>query len=93
MSSKMVPLWLVFKNYDDDAPPIYIIFKSGDDLRQDILTLQILTVMDRLWLSAGLDMRMKPYKVSQCALALCLRDADLPVARRAGRGVLCTASA
>lgn len=27
MSSKMVPLWLVFKNVDDDAPPIYIIFK------------------------------------------------------------------
>jgi len=61
MSSKMVPLWLVFRNSDDDAPPIYIIFKSGDDLRQDILTLQILRVMDATWLQNGLDMRMKPY--------------------------------
>jgi hypothetical protein len=41
---------------------VYVIFKSGDDLRQDILTLQILTLMDALWLSSGLDLRMKPYK-------------------------------
>ena len=41
MSSKMVPLWLVFNNADPAAPPIYIMFKSGDDLRQDILTLQV----------------------------------------------------
>jgi len=59
----MVPLWLVFKNFDDDAPPIYLILKAGDDLRQDILTLQILTVMDKIWLAAGLDMKMKPYRV------------------------------
>ncbi len=63
MSSKMVPLWLVFKNVDADAPPIYILFKSGDDLRQDILTLQMLRVMDKIWLNAGLDMRLKPYNV------------------------------
>jgi len=53
---------LVFKNAcDPDAPAIYIIFKSGDDLRQDILTLQMLRVMDATWLSNGQDMRMKPY--------------------------------
>jgi hypothetical protein len=63
MSSKMVPLWLVFRNSDEEAGPIYIIFKSGDDLRQDILTLQMLSLMDKLWLSAGLDMKMKPYRV------------------------------
>jgi phosphatidylinositol-4,5-bisphosphate 3-kinase len=57
----MVPLWLVFKNADPDAPPIFIMFKSGDDLRQDILTLQVLRVMDKLWLREGLDMRLKPY--------------------------------
>jgi phosphatidylinositol-4,5-bisphosphate 3-kinase len=63
MSSKMVPLWLVFKNADEHGGPIYVIFKSGDDLRQDLLTLQLLRVMDRLWLQQGLDMRLKPYSV------------------------------
>jgi len=53
----------VFKNADPDAPPIYILFKSGDDLRQDILTLQMLRVMDKIWLQAGLDLRLKPYNV------------------------------
>jgi len=62
MSSKKVPLWLVFNNADKDAPPIYVIFKSGDDLRQDILTLQLLKIMDNIWLNENLDMRLKPYK-------------------------------
>jgi phosphatidylinositol-4,5-bisphosphate 3-kinase len=64
MSSKMVPLWLVFANADTDSKdPLYIIFKSGDDLRQDILTLQLLKVMDSMWLAAGLDLKMTPYEV------------------------------
>eukprot|EP00461_Guttulinopsis_vulgaris_P006446 UN06477 len=63
MSSKMVPLWIVLKNSDPCGAPIYLIFKSGDDLRQDLLTLQILRVMDRLWLRNGLDNRLKPYGV------------------------------
>jgi phosphatidylinositol-4,5-bisphosphate 3-kinase len=39
------------------------IFKNGDDLRQDILTLQIITVMDKIWLDNGMDLKMTPYKV------------------------------
>jgi phosphatidylinositol-4,5-bisphosphate 3-kinase len=62
MSSKMVPLWLVFNNADEDAPPIYIMFKSGDDLRQDILTLQMIRVMDKAWLLDGQDMKLRPYR-------------------------------
>jgi hypothetical protein len=63
MSSKMVPLWLVFENADPGAPPVYVMFKSGDDLRQDMLTLQLLNAMDTMWLDKGLDMRLKPYEV------------------------------
>ena len=48
MSSKKVPLWLCFENVDPDAEPILVIFKSGDDLRQDLLTLQLLRMMDQV---------------------------------------------
>ena len=63
MKSKKVPLWLVFENADPDAlEPITVIFKSGDDLRQDILTLQILQVMDNIWLRSDLDLQLLPYR-------------------------------
>ena len=39
------------------------IFKNGDDLRQDILTLQMIEIMDRIWLDNDLDLAMTPYKV------------------------------
>jgi phosphatidylinositol-4,5-bisphosphate 3-kinase len=40
-----------------------IIFKNGDDIRQDLLTLQLIKIMDKIWLDNGMDFRMKPYKV------------------------------
>jgi len=61
MSSKKVPLWLSFENVDEEGDKMLVIFKSGDDLRQDQLTLQLINLMDRMWLSSYLDMRMKPY--------------------------------
>eukprot|EP00475_Leptophrys_vorax_P037150 TRINITY_DN636_c0_g1_i1.p1 TRINITY_DN636_c0_g1~~TRINITY_DN636_c0_g1_i1.p1 ORF type:complete len:1055 (+),score=263.00 TRINITY_DN636_c0_g1_i1:97-3261(+) len=61
MSSKKLPLWLVFENADEEGEKMLVIFKSGDDLRQDMLTLQFIKTMDKLWLKEGLDMRMKPY--------------------------------
>ena len=33
-------------------------FQVGDDLRQDMLTLQMIRVMDRLWLKGSLDLRI-----------------------------------
>jgi len=61
MDSKKLPLWLVFENSDEGEKPIFVILKSGDDLRQDMLTLQMISIMDKLWQIEGLDLRMLPY--------------------------------
>ncbi|KAL3270242.1 hypothetical protein HHI36_009298 [Cryptolaemus montrouzieri] len=61
MDSKMRPLWIVFGNADPYGDDIYLIFKNGDDLRQDMLTLQLLRIMDKLWKQEGLDLRMNVY--------------------------------
>lgn len=61
MSSKKLPLWVVFENADANGSPINVIFKSGDDLRQDLMTLQMIRIMDKLWMEENLDLRLKPY--------------------------------
>eukprot|EP00457_Paulinella_chromatophora_P000867 gb/GEZN01000868.1/.p1 GENE.gb/GEZN01000868.1/~~gb/GEZN01000868.1/.p1 ORF type:complete len:1091 (-),score=165.37 gb/GEZN01000868.1/:293-3082(-) len=63
MSSKKVPLWLVFKNADKYGAPVEVLLKSGDDLRQDMLTLQLLTVMDSIWQRKAIDLHINPYAV------------------------------
>ncbi|KAG3072352.1 hypothetical protein PI125_g22539 [Phytophthora idaei] len=37
-------------------------FKAGDDVRQDCLTLQLIRLMDEMWREEGLDLAMEPYK-------------------------------
>lgn len=61
MGSKKRPLYLVWKNDEEDGHETHIIYKNGDDLRQDMLTLQMLQVMDSIWQAEGLDLRMNVY--------------------------------
>ena len=44
--------WIEIEN-PNVVNDIRIMFKKGDDLRQDKLTLQLLTVIDRVWKEAG----------------------------------------
>ncbi|KAM5180716.1 phosphatidylinositol 4-phosphate 3-kinase C2 domain-containing subunit beta [Mantella aurantiaca] len=57
-NSNAVPLKLAFQNVDPLGENIHIIFKCGDDLRQDMLTLQMICIMNKIWIQEGLDMRM-----------------------------------
>lgn len=61
MESKMKPLWIVYNNELSGGNRVGIIFKNGDDLRQDMLTLQMIRLMDILWKKEGLDLRVTPY--------------------------------
>jgi phosphatidylinositol-4,5-bisphosphate 3-kinase len=61
LGSKTVPLLITFKTEEPLSEPLQLIYKIGDDLRQDALTLQMITLMDDLWKRDGLDMRLKPY--------------------------------
>jgi hypothetical protein len=61
LDSITAPLFLLCENADPMAQPFEVIFKAGDDLRQDILTLQMFGIMDRLWKKHGLDLHMTIY--------------------------------
>ncbi|OQR87150.1 phosphatidylinositol kinase [Achlya hypogyna] len=62
MSSAKLPLWLEFENAEEGGDPVIIIFKAGDDVRQDCLTLQLIRLMDEMWRDEGKDLAMEPYK-------------------------------
>ncbi|XP_061621847.1 phosphatidylinositol 4,5-bisphosphate 3-kinase catalytic subunit gamma isoform isoform X1 [Phyllopteryx taeniolatus] len=63
MASKKKPLWLEFSPMASpaSASPVGIIFKQGDDLRQDMLVIQTLAVMDSIWQEQSLHLNLVPY--------------------------------
>ena len=63
MKSKKKPLWLVLKNADENGEDIIVLFKAGDDLRMDIVTLQLFKIMQTLWYQNHLNLRMSLYSV------------------------------
>lgn len=54
--SNTLPLKINFLMEDSSVRPA--IYKVGDDLQQDMLTLQMIRLMDKLWLKKGLDLKM-----------------------------------
>jgi phosphatidylinositol-4,5-bisphosphate 3-kinase len=63
MKSKKKPLWLELKNADDKGNDIIVLFKAGDDLRMDIVTLQLFKIMQTLWYKNHLNLKMSLYNV------------------------------
>jgi phosphatidylinositol 3-kinase len=59
--SSLNPIKCTFKTTTGSAYPI--IFKLGDDLRQDQLVIQIITLMDQLLQKENLDLKLSPYKI------------------------------
>ncbi|KAL0278800.1 UNVERIFIED_CONTAM: hypothetical protein PYX00_000504 [Menopon gallinae] len=59
--SALMPSRLTFLTNENEE---YVaIFKYGDDLRQDQLILQMITLMDKLLRSENLDLKLTPYRV------------------------------
>ncbi|KAL4988465.1 kinase-like domain-containing protein [Aspergillus falconensis] len=59
--SSLSPLLITFKTNEGRKYPI--LFKVGDDLRQDQLVIQIIILMDRLLQKENLDLKLTPYRI------------------------------
>ncbi|KAJ6021972.1 Phosphatidylinositol 3-kinase [Penicillium herquei] len=59
--STLSPLQITFKT--DDGRRYPLLFKVGDDLRQDQLVIQIIILMDRLLQKENLDLKLTPYRI------------------------------
>ncbi|KAF2999545.1 Phosphatidylinositol (PI) 3-kinase [Neopestalotiopsis sp. 37M] len=59
--SSLSPIMVTFKTAAGGKYPM--LFKTGDDLRQDQLVIQIITLMDQLLQKENLDLKLSPYKI------------------------------
>ncbi|PPQ99151.1 hypothetical protein CVT24_009341 [Panaeolus cyanescens] len=59
--SNLYPMLLYFQCTDGSEYPV--IFKDGDDMRQDQLVIQLFTLMDQLLRKEKLDLKLSPYDV------------------------------
>jgi phosphatidylinositol kinase/protein kinase (PI-3 family) len=61
--SKKLPFALACLPYERyKGEPYKVMFKYGDDLKQDSLVLQMFRVFDKLWRENGLDFKMNIYR-------------------------------
>ncbi|KAL4462880.1 hypothetical protein ABPG72_019023 [Tetrahymena utriculariae] len=69
--SAMAPIKMTFTSYPigqkEKEGKVEMIYKNGDDLRQDQLVMQIFNLMDGLLKGVGQDFRLMPYKVLACS--------------------------
>lgn len=63
--SALIPAKLGFRM--DGGSVYWVMFKLGDDLRQDQLILQLICLMDRLLRRENLDLKLTPYNVLACS--------------------------
>ena len=59
--SKMVPIRIMMRS--SDGSEYGVMFKIGDDLRQDVMIIQMFKIMDKLWLENDLDLKPSIYNV------------------------------
>ena len=68
-TSNFLQVLLSFKTgKNEDSPERKIILRLGNDLRQDVLAIQILKCMDKLWLDNNLDLKLITFMISPSAL-------------------------
>ncbi len=66
--SKTLPILFCFESSKESEEEYKIIFKAGDDLRQDSLILQMFSLMDKLWKISGLELHMVHYSMMATSL-------------------------